>query len=339
MRELLIRYLLGELDVGEHERLHAELQRNADLRAELARLRACIAAKPQGDEFSAEPPGDLVARVAQEIAGCGEVASDSVSASRRAATLAAIAEPPAGVLGWSLADLTVAGGVVLAVSMLLFPALRDSRDGTRLNLCGNNLRELYVPISVYADNHHGFLPQSEAREPAGMFVARLLEAGFHPDDLRLWLMCPASAVADQLRAEPSTMQTPTVAEYRAMTAAEAARIGKWLSPCYAMRVGYRDARGYHRARIERSPRYALISDSPSDEQKSRMSLNHGGHVAQVLCGDGRVRIYTTTVIPELNGDLFLNDAGKVDVGCTPQDCVLGRSEVKLVSEIDAIPLD
>jgi hypothetical protein len=44
MRELLIRYLLGELDSQEHDQLHAELRRNPELRSELAHLRACFAA-------------------------------------------------------------------------------------------------------------------------------------------------------------------------------------------------------------------------------------------------------------------------------------------------------
>src|SRR6185295_12057967 len=85
---------------------------------------------------------------------------------------------PAGFLGWNLADLTVAGGVMLAVSMLIFPAIRNSRDGTRRNVCGDHQRQMYVLVASYAQNHGGAFPEVEARENAGVYTAKLIRDGY-----------------------------------------------------------------------------------------------------------------------------------------------------------------
>src|SRR5262245_17702820 len=129
MRELLIRYLLGELDADERRDLQARLRESPELRAELAQLRSCLASSQDEDLFAPDAPSGLAARTAERVVG-GEEPSES-AIRRREERLSNAGDPPAGILGWSLADLTVAGGVMLAVSMLLFPALRSSRDGTR----------------------------------------------------------------------------------------------------------------------------------------------------------------------------------------------------------------
>ncbi len=94
------------------------------------------------------------------------------------------------MLGWSLADLTVAGGVMLAVSMLLFPALRNSRDGTRRDVCQNNLQEMGRLFLTYADKNGGYLPVVQPNENAGIFTVRLVEGNFiSEEDLKQLLVC------------------------------------------------------------------------------------------------------------------------------------------------------
>ena len=117
MREVLIRYLLGELSPEEHDEVHARLQSSPELRQELARLRACFAAHQDEDlTDDGGPPSDLASRTAERIA-CGN--AEQLSAAGRGERLSSAGDPPAGFLGWSLADLTVAGGVIIAVSMLI----------------------------------------------------------------------------------------------------------------------------------------------------------------------------------------------------------------------------
>jgi hypothetical protein len=170
MRELLIRYLLGELDASEHEDVQRRLAASPELRQELAHLRSCFAATCRPDD-PAEPPRGLAQRTSDRIAGHGSNLASKLSGDdeSRANAIAEVIDPPAGALGWSLADLTVAGGVILAVSMLLFPALRDSRDGTRRNVCQNNQRQLWRLVSLYANDHGGYVPEVyPMRTPASL---------------------------------------------------------------------------------------------------------------------------------------------------------------------------
>src|SRR5215212_6778659 len=115
MREQLIRYLLGELDGEERQDLQLRLKSSPELRAELEQLRSCFAASRDEDLFAPEAPSGLAARTAGRVAS-GD-ASNSLGA-RQGAHLSQSVDAPVGLLGWSLADLTVAGGVMLAVSML-----------------------------------------------------------------------------------------------------------------------------------------------------------------------------------------------------------------------------
>src|SRR5262245_4791095 len=108
MRELLIRYLLGELDADERRELQARLRESPELRAELAQLRSCFAQSHDDDLFAPDAPSGLAARTAERVVG-GEEASES-SVGRSEGRLSQAGDPPVGILGWSLADLTVAGG-------------------------------------------------------------------------------------------------------------------------------------------------------------------------------------------------------------------------------------
>ena len=172
---MLIRYLLGELDADERRGGASAIARAArSCGSELAQLRACFAAHPERRR--------VCCRTAERLGGANGRARDEWRRRKRLAAAAAsrkrfasAGDPPAGILGWSLADLTVAGGVMLAVSMLIFPALRNSRDGTRRQVCQNNQRQMWVLVTNFAQDHGGLYPWVGPNEPAGIYVARLIE--------------------------------------------------------------------------------------------------------------------------------------------------------------------
>src|SRR4051812_6094933 len=166
MREQLIRYLLGELDANERRDLQSRLKSSPELRAELEQLRSCFAESRDEDLFAPDAPSGLAARTA------GRVASGDASKPFGATQgqLSQPADSAAAFLGWSLADLTVAGGVMLAVSMLIFPALRNSRDGSRQIACQHNMQELGTLVSLYAQDHGRYIPEVGPNEHAGMFA-------------------------------------------------------------------------------------------------------------------------------------------------------------------------
>src|SRR5690606_9609179 len=125
---------------------------------------------------------------------------------------------PAGMLGWNLADLTVAGGVILAVSMLLFPAIRDSRDGTRRNFCQDNLRAIGQVMVAYGNNNAGYLPEVQPGENAGIFTVRLVENGYiSKAELKRRLVCPGASFANLVRAHQASAVVPTTEQLRAMS--------------------------------------------------------------------------------------------------------------------------
>ncbi len=253
MRELLIRYLLGELDATQQRRLEDELRDSPPLQRELVHLQACFAAARDIEPSRDEPPSGLARRVTDSVCG------DSGSFRAQAAEV----EPPAGVLGWSLADLTVAGGVVMAVSMLLFPALRDSRDASRRVDCENNQRYVYMAAARYAEDHGNYFPGIHPQDYAGMFVIQLVSEGYAaPEEMSRYLVCKSSPLAEQVQNGQARIQLPRRVNERAIIGQNMAQLCAMASGSYALRIGYVDADQYYWIRDDRGERTPLMSDAP-----------------------------------------------------------------------------
>jgi hypothetical protein len=323
MRELLIRYLLGELEPDEHDEVQRRLAESPELCKELAQLRSCFAASCH-EETAAEPPRGLAERVTERVASFD--GDEGSLESRPATAIAGATEPPAGALGWSLADLTVAGGVMLAVSMLLFPALRESRDGTRRNVCANNQCQLWFIASDFARTH-GYFPPVEPHENAGIFAVKLVEFDYiSKDDLAVLLTCPGAPLADDIRSKEYKIRIPTSAQLKSMSRSELAEANRHMSPMIAYRFGYFVGPRYHYVRNERHPHSALFADAPGDAEEGEISPNHGGSIVQVIDSGGNLRVLTSCTLPGVEDDLFHNALGMVAAGVGQQDSVLGRSE-------------
>jgi hypothetical protein len=327
MRELLIRYLLGELEAEEQQRLEQRLRNSPELRRELAHLRTCFAAARDRGSPSEDLPRGLAERTTQRIAGSASAAEPRGEAALPQLSEAIISDsPPAGALGWSLADLTVAGGVFLAVSMLLFPALRDSRDATRATICQDHQRQLWDLFAAFAQDHGGSFPSIRPDENAGMFVIKLAEKGYGtPDQLAVLLVCPGAPLADQFRAGESAVQIPTRAQLVAMSPSERAEARRNMSPFYAYQFPYRIGNQYFYRSDDRNSLSPVLSDTSDSEPGQLTSPNHRG-VLQVLFRDGSVRLFQSCLVPAFDDDLYRNAQGVVAAGCSHRDAVLGRSE-------------
>ena len=105
-----------------------------------------------------------------------------------------------GTPSWSLADLTVAGGVFLAISMLFLPALRQSRDAARRTGCADNLRQIGTMLISYSEQNGGFFPTPERDENAGIFaVLSASKRSYAGDDeLAELLLCRSSPLAEEV---------------------------------------------------------------------------------------------------------------------------------------------
>jgi hypothetical protein len=328
MREQLIRYLLGELDTEERRELRAQLRDNPELQRELAQLRECFAAN-EDDDAEPLPPGRLAERTAGLIADSDEYELEAMAAAPT--RMASSGDPPSGVLGWSLADLTVAGGVMLAVSMLVFPALRDSRDGSRTTACQNNQYQLWVLISKHALDHGGYYPQVRPNENVGVYVAQLVKKGYvEPDELAVMLVCPASPVAGEIRAGRLALHIPSREEIRAMSPADLKLVFAGASPSYGYRLPhliggeYVDVRNIATTDLRFDPIFGDISGDPLNP----MSPHHRGAVIQFIGRDGTLTSFTPASQPLFGGDAdpFHNNLGVVLAGIGADDIVLGSSD-------------
>jgi hypothetical protein len=311
MRELLIRYLLGELDAAQQRRLEDELRNSPGLRRELAHLQSCFSAAQETRHAGDEPPCGLARRVTDSV--CGDSGFTRSTAE---------AEPPAGVLGWSLADLTVAGGVFLAVSMLLFPALRDSRDATRRNVCANNLQNMHLVLARYAENHGNYFPGIHPQDYAGMFVVRLMHEDYvRPDDVAQLLVCPSSRLAVERREEPVGLQLARFDNVQSVAGPQLARLCREAVGSYAVRIGYVDRDQYYWIRDDRSDRTPLMADEPDFQVADVGSANHDGYGQNVLYSSGRVVFLTSVTLPGKD-HAFLNAKRLPAAGLGPNDVVL-----------------
>jgi hypothetical protein len=327
MRDLLVRYLLGELSTQEQEQLEAELRDSPELRRELAYLQSCMPGCGDDDVDRPRRSGDAPSGLAERTLGriCGDGPSGEVP--RTAAAVAAAYDPPTTSPSWSLADLTVAGGVFLAISMLFLPALRQSRDAARRTGCADNLRQLGVMLEAYSDRHGGYFPMVSRNQNAGIFAVYLLEEDYAgPDELTRLLLCRSSPLAEDVAQKRMLIRVPTMCELAAATCKERKAWTQLMGGSYAYRMGYYSGDRYCAIRNERSCRKALLADAPSDELNSSECSNHGGSGMNVLYQDSCVRFQKEATAPDVVGDIiYLNDDGEEAAGLDSDDTVLGRS--------------
>lgn len=324
MRDLLVRYLLGELDSSERQQLEAKLQKSPELRRELAYLQACMPDEPKPPAAD-EPPPDLASRTLERIS------SGEKDGPRReeALAMAAAIEPPAGSARWSLADMTAAAGMFLAVSMLFLPAVRQSRDAARRTECANNLRQLGSLLIQYSEDHGGFFPMVAGDENAGIFAVRLVHERYvTPEELRKLLVCRSSEFGQRVADGQDTVRLPCRKSMESACAKQLAELRRTMSGSYAYRIGYIDGDRYFGIRNERSPHEPLLADAPSYTMANLQSANHGGYGQNVLRQDGSVGYQKTctVLVPEGEDQLFLNNDDMPEAGRGRLDAVLVRSE-------------
>jgi hypothetical protein len=330
MRELLIRYLLGELDAGQQRQLEERLGNSPELQHELAYLRTCFAAARDAESGAEQLPLGLAERTAQRITDSGSMRCRGRAADSTASTTAAAAvDVPPSALGWSLADLTVAGGVFLAVSMLVIPALRESRDATRAAICQDHQQQMFVLLAGLAENSDGYFPRIREGTNAGMFTVELLEKGLaDAEHLATLLVCPAAPLADKVRAGEFSVRIPTMRQLAVMSPHELAEARQNMSPFYAYHFPYQQGNQYFYRPHNRQAFAPILCDTSDTVSGEMVSANHHG-VVQVLFGDGSVQLFQSCRVPTFDDDLYRNARGMVAAGCDPLDAVLGRSEAVL----------
>jgi len=323
MRDLLIRYLLGELDEAEQRRLEDRLRNSPELRRELDYLRACFAPGSGSNLPDASgPPSGLARRITEKVSSLSDESLGALAAQSSAPV-----EPSVGSMSWSLADLSVAAGVFLAVSMLLLPALRGSRDTARLHVCANNQRVLGRALASYAGDNWGLYPEVQLRDNVGVFAALLVDDGYlEAGEMQQLLLCPASDERDAHAAGKFVIMIPSVEKLRAARGAEREKLLRQMRFSYAYRLGYVENNEYHcvrKGKIKKSCE-PILADAPRFDLNGLKIANHGGHGFNLLYGDGHVEFKRYFAIPG-DKNLYLNLHQKPAAGQGKNDIVLGAS--------------
>jgi hypothetical protein len=320
MREQLVSYVLGDLSAAERQAVQERLASDDHLRVELDQIRACLAGAALDEDGDCPP--DLAHRTAchvRTIADSGTYTSDGEP----------LAENPSpatcglALLGgnWSAADAVVAAGVVLAVTMLLAPAIRASRDSAQRLGCENNLRQLGQVLVLYANENGDYFPQIRLHDNAGMYTLRLAEEGFaERDELSQLVLCPSRSGST-----PAVL-LPTLEQFHHARDQLLRQFQRRMGGNYAYRLGYMNDGIYLPIKNENDCRQPLLSDAPLWQEGELRSAAHAGG-QNVLYQSGCVRFVIGCRAPGSCDHLFLNTAGLPAAGQNAADAVLGRSEV------------
>jgi hypothetical protein len=231
------------------------------------------------------------------------------------------------VCGWSLADVTIGGGVLLLIAALVTPAVFETRAASRRAACESNLRTLGAALFDYQDEHNQQLPRVEPGQNAGMYALALVEGGYLTrEEIRDRLVCPESKLAEDIFDGRAAIEIPSREELAAASGARLAELRKRMGGSYAYSLGYQNETGAYQQRPFTGDKQApLLSDAPMPARRGVRSVNHGGQGQNVIDQSMRVLFRPEAVVG--GDDIFLNDEGLQAAGVSRRDSVLAPSDV------------
>lgn len=315
MDENLVGYLLDALEPETKREVEQHVNEHPDARQRLALLRRALAPL-ESDRDKIDPPAGLWVRTLSRIA---ENRTQTLPPAPEPVILRAM--PVAGRTWWRRADVMVAAGLLLCLSLLLPPGISHLRFRNEVSACQNNLRQFYFALRGYSDSHGGQFPNiSEVAAPrrvAGMVVPVLMQE-MNGKSPAFNVACPTQNVRAQ--------QYPPLEHFPAMNKDDFERFATEMLGSYAYTLGYRDGERYvaHRADAAHFP---IMADRPPQgvEHGVRVnSANHAGKGQNVLFGGGNVR-FVTDRFAHPQDDMYSNERGRVAAGVRANDAVLGAS--------------
>jgi len=315
-REQLLGSLLGALDEDEQSALDAQLERDAECRKELALLRRRM--EPLAAlRINYDPPPGLAERTCRFVAA--HIASPASAISKR---LSPEVAPPSWVGRMTKLDMAMAATVLVAASLLIFPALANSRFSARRAACQDNLEELGKSLAHYSQTNGGYFPRIPTQgklATAGIYAPVLYQNKLITDVSRV--VCPDSSLV----AQRNSFHIPTYSELELAPNSQVVDLRPTMGGSYGYNLGYTRDGSYYPTKNLYRDNFAIMSDSPSD-RPDHQSENHGGRGQNVLFENGSVKFVTQSKPEGSNDDIFTNDAGQVAAGLQQNDSVIGASK-------------
>jgi hypothetical protein len=314
MEETLAGYLLNALDPETERQMEQYLLDHPHARPHLEQLKRTLDLLAADKDIEATPYNlrfQTLARIAEY----------------RCRTLPQAPEPTAsqrssGRAWWRRIDVAVAACLLVVLAGIGSAWVYRSWSTYQQIACQNNLKQFYIALRSYADQHDGALPKVQAQPPgnvAGIFVVMIPDTDFS-------VTCPANGKRGPCRmtlVEIERMQTQHPDEFQTLA--------RNLSGCYAYSLGYHERIGDQECHfgltMDSGAETPIMADRPPFDGNTGdafgNSLNHGGKGQNVLFIGGQVRFCTEPIV---NGDdIYYNRANRVAAGLDCHDVVLGAS--------------
>ena len=317
--EDLLGHLLDALDGKEHDEVEARLDMDPGLRRQRRELREQLDLLSPGRVSFAPPPG-LAERTCRLVASHdrrdGQLTADldfvgeqldqhdeaRAAKPARRRCMSPGAAPPSWISQFSRTDLIAAASVVIVASLLLFPALQQSRFQSRLISCQDNLRGLGGAMKQYSQLNNGFFPQIPAQgkvSAAGIYAPLLRSYGLLENTKHV--VCPGSELADK-----EQFHIPSPEELDAASDGQLEKFRSTMGGSYGYNLGYIRNGRYYPTKDRNRTYFGLMADAPGSLPGSP-SINHGGRGQNVLFEDGRV-IFIKSSKPHVGADdIYSND--------------------------------
>jgi len=309
MRDQLIGYLLGALEPHEQEQVEAYLRDHPQCQRELEQLRAWM-----GVLSDAEPAIDPPAGLARKT--CRFVAMRAQSACEMGEFIA--------TRRWRLQDAAVAAGILIATSLLIFPAIANSRLLAQRTACQRNLQRIGMALATYSEYYAGLMPVVYDKGPLATAGAYVPELNFHTLlEEPGWVLCPAAP-----RAQRERFRVVTLGEVcAAVSREELLALQRNLGGNYNYSLGYFVDGRYRAGRVFGPTHVAIMSDRPVESLDG--GTYHGKGIQNVMYSDGHVEAVLSPPRGEVGlvEDIFRNDLGQQNAGVHADDAVVVPSWV------------
>ncbi|HMP80390.1 MAG TPA: hypothetical protein PKD54_13130 [Pirellulaceae bacterium] len=345
--EDLLGYVLGALDAAEQNQVQQWIDAYPEAEDQLLAIKASIGPLEYIDAPAGPPPG-LARRTCQAIAVVERTLPRAVEQSdhpgtqfplTQAVARRALSERRQNAVAlpqhWggnqlatprrlSLMDVAFACSAALIVGSLLMPALAVVRFNGRLTHCQDNLRQVFMGLSAFSQDHDGrylVVPRSGRLNMVGVFAPILVESEY-VEHSRVF-HCPG------LGEDCDRSEIPNIREIENIPCPlEFAARSRRMCGDYAINLGYFDEGDQYVGPCQHGfGSRLLLADVSSCTGIAGMSGNHQRRRINGVLGNGAILCLRSAVIG--SDAIYFSDRNQVEPGLNPLDTVLGCGNTRL----------